>query len=204
MTYLISLDGGCADAVYPRVDLICRDIVDGYDRVRCVYGTPTAGAAMDNLYGAPCLPMGAEHIAHVLVPPGSGTHCYLLESVLRLAEDQKPDGLEGWPALRQHLAEEFEGVREKWMRDIGDVHDAWNEDDLVDVALATVGRFMAEATVRGIVRALGISLDTEEIEGRWRDAHEWIDMADLAGRARVAENQIRREEAEEAALLEES
>lgn len=68
-----------ANASDPRIDLICATSADaqysipsggtsGYVTLQAVTGTPTSGATLSNLYGAPSLPASSLLLGYVLVP----------------------------------------------------------------------------------------------------------------------------------------
>lgn len=81
----VTVDGGWANAVNPRVDLITYNEVDGMRRVNTIYGTPTPHADLDNLLGMPPLPAGHGLIARVLISQASGRHTHTIAFRPRLS-----------------------------------------------------------------------------------------------------------------------
>lgn len=77
----INVDIATADATNPRNDRIVLEIKDNeHDgsgsnlaQVRAITGTPTGGASLSNLTGAPALPSSAMHLAYVNVPASDTT-----------------------------------------------------------------------------------------------------------------------------------
>lgn len=62
------------DAVWPRIDRLVAEVVDGVARVRMLAGTPTEGATLRNLWGMAPLPEGVVDIPwRFLIAPGQVT-----------------------------------------------------------------------------------------------------------------------------------
>lgn len=73
----VELDGGWADDVNPRIDLITYRF-GPIPTVRVVHGTATPNADLHNRLGMPRLPVGETLIERVFVEQASGWHSHKL------------------------------------------------------------------------------------------------------------------------------